>query len=72
MLPCHSCYIYGTWRTNNIEGLKLSYGRKGKKSQRGSIFVGPISHKKLPGELTPQLVYLNYLPIQPLLFQKEL
>ena len=36
--------------------------------RRGLDFYGGEgSIKKLPGELTPQLVYLNYLPISVLL-----
>ena len=28
MLPCHSCYIYGTWRSKELGGLKSSNGGK--------------------------------------------
>ena len=28
MLPCHSCYIYGTWRSKKVGDLKSSYGGK--------------------------------------------
>ena len=35
MLPCHSCYIYWTWRSKNVGSLKSSYGGKGVKPQRG-------------------------------------
>ena len=62
MLPCHGYYIYGTWSRKEVRGLKLWYGGKlkGEKSQKagqGAIFMGDW------GNLTPQLVYLNYLPI---------
>ena len=33
MLPCHSCHICGTWRSKEVGGLKLSYGRKGNKQE---------------------------------------
>ena len=70
MLPCHGYYIYGTWRRKEVRGLKLWYGGKlkGEKSQRaeqGAIFMGDW------GNLTPQLVYLNYLPISVFLGVKR-
>ena len=34
MLLCHSCYIYGTWRSKEEGGLKSSYGGKGGKPQK--------------------------------------
>ena len=67
MLSCHSYYIYGTWRSKNVGGLKSSYGGNGGKWQRGYVYGGPHPIKNslvgYPGELTPQLVCLNYLPI---------
>ena len=47
MLPCHSCYICGTWRRKEIDGLKPSYGRK-KKSHKKGNFYGP-GQEKYPG-----------------------
>ena len=62
-LPCHSCFIYGTWRSKEVGGLKPSYGGKGGKPRtKGEIFMRE-SHKELPVELTPQVFYLNYQPI---------
>ena len=61
MLPCHSYYIYGTWTSKEVGGLKSSYG--GKLNGRGK------SHKVKGGgtifmkELAFQLFYQNYLPI---------
>ena len=53
MLPCHNCYICGTWRSKEVGGLKLSYGGQGEKPlTRGAI-------KKLPRELTTELFYLE-------------
>ena len=63
MLPCHSCYIYGTWKNRNVEGLKSSYGGKNCKPHRGSIFMGAHPIIKIPGKFSSQLVHLNYLPI---------
>ena len=52
MLPCHSCFIYGTWRSKEVGGvagggevLKSSYRGGGGKPQMG----GPI----IMGELIP-------------------
>ena len=63
MWPFHTCYIYGTWRSKTVGGLKSLYREKRDKPHKGGIFMGSPSHKKIPGELTPLLVYLNYLPI---------
>ena len=30
VLPCHSCYICGTWKSKEVRGLKSQYGGKGK------------------------------------------
>ena len=57
MLPCHSCYIYGTWRSKEVGAkvFKVIVWRDKSPSQRGAaIFMG---------ELTPYLFYQNYLPI---------
>ena len=47
MLPCHSCYIYGTWRNNELGGFKIILWREtegGKpQSQRGAFLWGHIS-----------------------------
>ena len=68
MLPFHGCYIWGTWRSKEVRfnggakrgeqigGLMLSYGGKGKATKRGT-FMG--SHKKIPRELTTELLYLE-------------
>ena len=29
MLPCHSCYIYGTWRGKEVGEFKVMEGSKG-------------------------------------------
>ena len=55
-LPFHNCYICGTWRSKEVGGLMLSYGGKGKATKRGT-FMG--SHKKIPRELTTELLYLE-------------
>ena len=64
MLPCHSCYIYGTWRSKEVGGLNSSYGGKlkgeaTKSKGRGALFIG---------ELTPlrYSIRITYL-FQPLL-----
>ena len=60
MLPCHSCYIYATWRSKIWSHHKEGRGE----SHIDEIFLWePQSYKKIPRELTTQLVYLNYLPI---------
>ena len=42
MLPCHSCYICGTWRSKEVASgfLKLSYGGQGEKPQPRGTFLG--------------------------------
>ena len=59
MLSCHSCYICGAWRSRG-KGFKVIIWREREKPKRG-LFTG--GHKKLRQELTPRLVYLNYLPL---------
>ena len=59
MLPCHSCYICGTWRSKEIPrgGSKLSYGGKGKSHKQEKLLWGAI--RKLPREVTTELLYLE-------------
>ena len=41
MVPCHSCYIYGTWRSKEVgrgEVLKSSYGGGGQVIKEGRNF----------------------------------
>ena len=57
MLPCHSCYIYGTWRSEEVGEFKViayTYGGKLKGATKSKFFIG---------ELIPQLFYQNFLPI---------
>ena len=59
MLPCISCYVYGTWRSKEVGGLNSSYeGRLkwGSHKVEGRVFL-------FMGELTPQVFYQKYLPI---------
>ena len=39
MLPCHSFYICGTWRSKEVGGLKLSYGGNEKEPQTRGTFM---------------------------------
>ena len=59
MLLCHSCYICGTWRSKEVARgfLKISYRRKGKSHKQEEPLSGTI--KKLPKELTTELLYLE-------------
>ena len=57
MLPCHSCYVGGTWRSKELRGLKLSYGGKGKSHKQEEFSWDSI--KELPRELTTELIYLE-------------
>ena len=57
MLLFHSCYICGTWERKEVGGLKLSHGGKGKSHNQEDLLWGAI--KKLPSELTPELIYLE-------------
>ena len=59
MVPCHSCYIYGTWRVKEVGGLNSSYGGK----LNGGSYKVKGSGALFMGELTPQVFYQNYLPI---------
>ena len=53
MLPCHSCYIYGTWRSKEVGLQNL---KEGPTKSKGGIFMWELPH---------QLFYQNY-PFQPL------
>ena len=57
MLPCHSCYICGSWKSKKVGGLKLSYRGKGKSHKQKELLWGAI--KKPPRELTTELLYLE-------------
>ena len=57
MLPCHGCYVCGTWRSKEVGGWKLSYGGKGKSQKQEKLLWGTI--RKLPKELTTDLLYLE-------------
>ena len=64
MLPFHSCYICGTWRSKEVGRLKLSFGGKGESHTQEDL----LGHhkKKLPRGLTTELLYLelpNYFSI---------
>ena len=64
MLPCHSYYICGTWRSKEVGCLKLSYGGKGKNHRQEELLWGAT--RKLPtGSWTLTLNYSiwDYLPI---------
>ena len=59
MLACHNCYVCGTWGRKEIARgfLKLSYRGKGKSHKQEELLWGVI--KKLPKELTTELLYLG-------------
>ena len=57
MLRFHSYYNCGTWRSKEVGGLKLSYRGKGVSHKQEELLWGAI--KKLPRELTTELVYLE-------------
>ena len=66
MLPCHSCYSYGTWRSKELGGFKVIVWMEAE----------GVSHKKskgapFMGELTPQVFYLNYLHLFSLFWSKK-
>ena len=44
MLPCHSCYICGTWRSKEVGVFKVIIQREGEKPQTRGTFMG--RHKK--------------------------
>ena len=39
-MPCHSCYICGTWRSKEVGGFKSSNGGKGKSHKEGESLWG--------------------------------
>ena len=48
MLPCHSYYVYGTWRNKEVGGLNSLYGGKLKGGShkvkgRGPRFMGELT-----------------------------
>ena len=49
MLPCHCFYICGTWRSNEVRGLKLSYGWKGKSYKEENFYGEGGGIKIYPG-----------------------
>ena len=63
MLPCHSCYIYRTWRIKEVRGFKVILWREaewGKPQSQSKDKDGGVPFKE---ELTPQVFYQNCLPI---------
>ena len=57
MLPCHSCYIYGTWWSKEVVCFKVIMWME--EAQAVANQGDNVTHKKLSVELTPELVYLN-------------
>ena len=59
MLPCHSYYICGTWRSKEVAWnfLKVSYRGREKSHKREELLWANI--KKLLKELTTKLLYLE-------------
>ena len=70
MLPCHSCYICGTWRSKEVGGLKLSYGGEGKSHKQEELLWGAI--RKLPRKLITELLYLELPACFSLLWCKKI
>ena len=70
MLSFHNCYICGTWRSKEVERLKLSYGEKGKSHKQEDLLWGAI--KNLPKELTTELLYLELPTYFSLLWCKKI
>ena len=70
MLPFYSCYICGTWRSKEVGGFKVIIWRKGEKPQTRGPFMG--HHKKLPRELTTELLYLELPTFFSLLWCKNI
>ena len=57
MLPCHSCYSYGTWRSKELGGIKVIVKKEAEgvsHKVRGSTFYGGVD---------PQVFYQNALRI---------
>ena len=63
MLTFHSCCIYGTRKSKEVGSLSHHMEGTGQATRMGEDFYRERAHKKLPGEINPQLVYLNYIPI---------
>ena len=68
MLPCHSCYIYGTWRNKEVGGLKLSYGGKLKGESHkvkwgggGGTFYGAVDPSSILLELPTYFYDMHYI-----------
>ena len=62
MLSCHSCYIYGTWRSKDVEMFKITLWREAEvgklqkvEGRQEGTFYGIVDS---PGFLSE-----NYLPI---------
>ena len=70
MLPFHCRYICGIWNSKEVEGLKLSYGEKGKSHKQEDLLWSAI--KKLPRELTTELLYLELPTCFSLLLSKNI
>ena len=41
MLPCHNCYVCGTWRSKEVGGINLSYGGKRKRHNKRNFYGTP-------------------------------
>ena len=70
MLPFHCRYICGIWRSKEVEGLKLSYGGKGKSHKQEDLLWSAM--KKLSRELTRELLYLELPTCFSLLLSKNI
>ena len=55
MLPCHSCYSYGTWRNKELGGIKVFVWREAEGVRHivkwGGTFYGGVSHSGILSEL---------------------
>ena len=56
----HSCFIYGTWRSKEVGGLKSSYG--GKLRGAGATYKVREGRAIFMGQLTPQSAIPSELP----------
>ena len=71
MLPSHSWYICGTWRSKEVGGLSLSYGGKEKScNKQEELLWGAI--RKLPIKLTTELLYPELPALFNLLWCKKI
>ena len=70
MLPFHSFYICGTWRSKEAGGCNVIIRREGEKPQKEELLLGSI--KKLPRELTTELLYLESPTYLSLLWCKNI